>query len=111
MNMKQRFILLVSTLVLSIVFGNSASAYDVEVDGIYYYLDNTNKTAVVTYRAWSNGSYSGVIVIPSSIRVNASDYDVTAIGIYAFRNCSGLTSVTIPSSVNSIGRGAFFDCN
>ena len=67
MFMKQRFILFVSTLVLSIVFGNSASAYDVEVDGIYYYLDEKNKTAEVTYKDYYFNSYSGVIVIPSSI--------------------------------------------
>ena len=88
--MKQRFILFVSTLVLSIVFGNPASAYDVEVDGIYYNIDEKNKTAEVTYRAWPEGSYSGVIVIPSSITVNESDYDVTSIGFCAFWYCSGL---------------------
>ena len=65
MFMKQRFILFVSTLVLSIVFGCSALAYDVEVDGIYYNLDENNKTVEVTNR--EQYPYSGVIVIPSSI--------------------------------------------
>ena len=109
--MKQRFILFVSTLVLGIVFGNRALAYDVKVDGIYYNLDKTNKTAVVTYKDKNFNSYSEVIEIPSSITVNASDYDVTAIGINAFRNCSGLTSVTIPNSVTSIGQHAFSNCS
>ena len=63
--MKQRFILFVSTLVLSIVFGNSALAYDVEVGKIYYNLDENNKTVEVTNR--EQYPYSGVIVIPSSI--------------------------------------------
>ena len=109
--MKQRFILFVSTLVLGIVFGNRALAYDVKVDGIYYNLDKTNKTAVVTYKDKNFNSYSEVIEIPSSITVNASDYVVTAIGYNALRECSGLKSVTIPNSVTSIGGCAFEYCS
>ena len=36
---------------------------------------------------------------------------VTSIGSYAFGGCSGLTSLTIPSSVTSIGYGAFAGCS
>ena len=97
-------------MVLSIVFSCSALAHDVEVGGIYYNLDKTNKTAEVTYKGSSLNSYSGVIVIPSSITVNKSNYDVTAIGSGAFSYSRGLTSVTIPNSVTSIGDQAFDNC-
>ena len=76
--MKQRFILFVSTLVLSIVFGCSALAEKVEVGKIYYNLDENNKTAEVTYKNDEYNSYSGKIIIPNSITVNASNYVVTA---------------------------------
>ncbi len=38
------------------------------------------------------------------------DGDVTSIGFFAF-HCSGLTSITIPDSVTSIGDSAFRDCD
>ena len=36
---------------------------------------------------------------------------VTSIGIAAFQGCSGLTSLTIPSGVTSIGNRAFYGCS
>ena len=96
------------SLILSVVFSTSASAYDVEVDGIYYNLVSKAKIAEVTE---GDGKYSGSINIPSSIKVNDVDYAVTSIGECAFEGCSGLTSVTIGNSVTSIGRSAFYSCS
>ena len=99
-----------STLLLSVCFSLSASAYDVEVDGIYYDLKSDTKSAEVTYR-YGYTSYTGDITIPSSIQANGDDYSVTSIGYGAFEGCSGLTSVIIPNSVTSIGDGAFEGCS
>ena len=50
---------------------------------------------------------TGAITIPSSL----GGYPVTSIGEYAFKDCSGLTSVTIGNSVTSIGNDAFKGCD
>ena len=86
-------------------------AYDFEVDGVYYLLNSSSSTEVsVTYKSSSYDSYSGTVDIPETVTYGGVTYDVTSIGKYAFRDCTSLTSVTIPSSVTSIGSYAFEDC-
>ena len=52
-------------------------------------------------------SISGALTIPSTI----DGYNVKEIGNYAFEDCTGLTSVTIPTGVTSIGIHAFDGCS
>ena len=55
-------------------------------------------------------SPTGAVDIPSIVKHDGVDYAVTSIGENAFTNCSGITSVTIPSSVTNIENGAFDGC-
>ena len=91
--------------------GTTAFAYGCYVGGIYYNLNNTEKTAEVTYKDYNYNSYSGDVTIPETIRYNEQTFSVTSIGSCAFRGCSGLTSITIPNSVTSIGSEAFSRCS
>ena len=100
-----------STLLLSVFFAISASAYDVEVDRLYYNLNETEKTAEVTYKELEKASYSGSIEIPSSIVIKEVEYKISSIGDKAFFECSGLTSITIPNSVTRIGDYTFYSCS
>ena len=88
------------------VFPAIAFADDVQIDGIYYSINDATKTASVT-----RGNYSGNIVIPETIDYDGIHYMITTICEKAFYNCFGLTSVTIPNSVTSIGKGAFYNCS
>ena len=53
---------------------------------------------------------TGDMVIPPSVTHDGITYDVTSIGSSAFSSCSGLTSITIPSSVTLIESKAFHKC-
>ena len=76
---------------------------------LYYNITSENTVAVTYYK--SNNYVSGDVVIPSTVTRNGTTYSVTSIGDYAFRNCSSLTSVTIPTGVTSIGDRAFAYCS
>ena len=111
------------------VFCASASAeyydrieYDAAIDGIYYKLDQTKKTAslVAKWKVYADSYervesyysfYSGNFAIPNSVSYNSITYDVASIDEGAFSRCSGLTSITIPGSVTYIGRSAFNSCD
>jgi hypothetical protein len=81
---------------------------------IYYNITSSVAplTVEVTYATASTyNDYSGAVVIPATVIYRGSTYSVTAIGEYAFRGSTGLTSVTIPNSVKTIGNSAFFQCS
>ncbi len=89
-----------------------ASAYDFEVGSIYYKITSsaTPYTVAVTNTNNSSNKYAGSVTIPETVTYNGKTYSVTSIGDLAFFDCSGLTSIEIPSSVTSIGEHAFAHC-
>ena len=84
----------------------SSTWASVEVDGIFYELYTSDKTAAVTSNP---NKYMGAIIIPSNFVYDGSTYSVTDIGYGAFHDCTGLTSVKIPNSVTVI-LDAFSGC-
>lgn len=90
---------------LAIILPVMANAYDFEVDGIYYGLKTSDMSAYVTYN--SSDPYTGNITVPETVTYNTKQLTVTAIGESAFKQCGDLISVSLPSSIKSIGNSAF----
>ena len=80
-----------------------------EQDGISYKVNDDGKTLHVR----GNRSFKGDLIIPETVTFDGTTCKVTSIGSSSydsFENCTGLTSVTIPNSVTSIGSDAFNGC-
>ena len=104
--MKKQILLLVMMLLPMVAM---ADVVEQEIDGIWYSLDTeTEEAQVIQYK--NGNEYSGNIEIPDKVTYCLSDYTVTSIGNNAFKDCSRLTSITIPNSVTSIGNHAFIAC-
>jgi hypothetical protein len=105
--MKRSLLLLIATILLAQVF-----AYDFSANGIFYQIKTpitANKVAV-TAGSETGNSYSGDVVIPPSVTYNAKTYSVTEIGTFAFASSHSVTSITIPTTVDTISDGAFWGC-
>lgn len=101
--------LLITALFLSSI---PISAYDFEVDGIYYNILNGTDVAV-TYKGDSYNDYreryTGSVIIPNTVTYLETTYSVVSIDSYAFYGCYGMASVMIPNSVRYI-YDSFYGC-
>ena len=75
------------------------------VDSINYATMGSNAVEVVS------GDYSGDITIPSSVVYSNVTYTVQEIGKDAFKDCTGLTSIEIPSTIRRFKSSAFSGCS
>ena len=112
--MKLRILFLL--LLLPLLNSYAGPSTGIQVNGIYYSLNQSSKEATVV-----NADYTGDVVIPESFDYDGSTYYVTAIEssyspvsgrgtIGGFENCSELRSVSIPKSIKTIGYLAFYGC-
>ena len=99
------FIMLVVMMLMT-----ASSAMAEVIDGLRYMLDSDTKTATLLPKM--EGKYSGDIIVPEKVKGNDGvEYVVTAFEYRCFCDCSGLTSITIPSSVTSLGESCFAFCS
>lgn len=110
--MKKILLLAVFSLMVGICSAYDFSAVSPSGHTLYYNIDGSNvKVTSEIVADLGNDVYetlpTGDLVIPESVTHEGKTYRVTTIGDHAFRGCSGVTSITIPKSVTSIGGYAF----
>lgn len=102
--------LLLITLVTG--FTLALSAQKVQIGNLYYYLNDQNGTATVTWDKFGEKTnYQGLasIDIPGDVTYEGQNYRVNEIGQYAFNSCQ-MTSVILSDNIETIGKSAFERC-
>ena len=103
----------VMIVVMMLMMASSAMAEEAKfevIGGLRYLLESDTKTATLLPK--KEGKYSGDIIIPEKVKGNDGvEYAVTSLNASCFSGCSGLTSITIPSSVTSLSDYCFDDCS
>ena len=74
------------------------------VDGIRYRIKGTTTEVAIQAKNIKEAN------IAKTITYNGQEYTVTKLGNDAFKNCIGLTSISLPSSITSIGSNAIYGC-
>lgn len=120
------------TTIAVLLCSGTVSAYDFEVDGIYYSV-NTGEGNTVRVVQKSSGVYMGDIVIPGSVSYDSETYLVTKIARdaflnskvssvllsnelleieqYAFKECNNIITITLPGNLKHLDGGAFYSCD
>lgn len=79
------------------------------IDGMNYALSTDGEVRTATLLA-GDKKYAGRVVIPSIVTFAGNQYKVTAVGNEAFKECTGLKSITFSDNVTTIGDNAFEGC-
>jgi len=104
---KRHFVLKSALTLMLSMLSVSVSAYDFEIDGMYYnVLSIDTLTVEVTY---GENKYSGNIVVPSQINFKDRIFKVIRIGEKAFYECQ-IQSIFLPETIREIKEEAFCYC-
>ena len=102
--MKKTLLLTIAMLSLAM----AAQALErIEVGGLYYVLNESTREASVVAKDAKFNSYKGVVSVRSSVQHKGVNYKVISVGAKAFCNCSALTRVDLPNTIEIIGQFAF----
>ena len=89
------------------------SAQKVQICDLYYYLNDQDHTATVTWDKFGEKTnYQGfdTINIPDAVSHEGKNYRVDEIASFAFNSCQ-MTTVVMGNNIETIGQSAFERCN
>ena len=98
----------ISAICSVIVQAKGPATHRAVIDGItYIYQDGTPNVSV------GPGSYGSLsyVNIPNTVVINSKTYNVTSVEKEAFKNCTSLKEVILPSSIKTVGTDAFAGCS
>lgn len=99
----KHFYQIASIFFLLLSFSINVYSQEFIIEGIKYKLSEGEAQVVKILK-------SGAVTFPATIRYNNKEYSVTSISSYSYKNGYEITKITIPSSIKSIGEGAFYYC-
>ena len=97
-------------MICAAVFAQFAFAESAVVNGVtWYYSTYSEYPEYRTYAQITSGAdkYSGNLTVPATL----GGYQVRRVGGSAFRDCSGLTGIILPSGIVLIENNAFYGCS
>ena len=105
--MKQIKTLFALLAVLCLPFAASAQSF--VSNGIVYSVTLGQTVEVQPYYNLLDNPYSGAVTIPETVEHDGTTYTVTSLGDQAFYDCGGVSSLTLPATVRSIGSYCFYN--
>ena len=100
-----------SAMVAALALASCSGHDDVDVDGITYSIDTDSTATAVAVAQGKGDTKDGRLAVRQIVNAGKLTCTVTAIAPEAFKDCAWIKSVTIPSSVEEIGKGAFSGCS
>ena len=83
-----------------------ATAHEVVIDGIKYWLNVERKTAEVLA-----SNYEGNVVIPQVVSCKGREFQVKYLASECFKECTRLTSITLPEGITELPQLCFENCS
>ena len=107
----ERCVRIVLALLLGVLAAGEAYGQDLDQTGTWRY-EEVDPGRTCKIEPADKSKIAGSVVIPEKLTPanGGAELIVTEIKAYAFDPCDGITSVTIPSSVTTMGEGAFEGC-